>query len=497
MENQHNISVNDWTESELLQFFQFTIENMSDAVYWLTSDGGFAYVNNAACRMLGYDKSEFSQMKVKDFFPPNHFWDWDGFWQKIKEAGTLNIESNHKHRTGEIVPVEVRTTYISFRGNEFVYSICTDIRERKAQDEKLKLSERRLSLFLENNLDAFLLTAPDGRIFYVNPAACKMFGRTAEEICTVGRAGILDLTDPRLAPAIEERAKTGFLRAELTGKRKNGETFPIDISSSFYHTDEGELRTSMVIRDITEKKKAEQQLRENEARLSELNATKDKFFSIISHDLRNPVHSLMGTIQILNEDINSMDTELVKRFTKNLERTVSKLNGLVEDLLNWSLLQMDAMKFNPEVLPVKQTIETSIEIIEESANSKNITLKFYIDKDLNVIADKSMFNSIMQNLLTNAIKFSYRGNTIDVYAKKLGDQIVFMIDDKGVGIEKQELDKLFRIDSNHSSDGTENEKGSGLGLVLCKDFIEKHGGTIRVESAPGIGSRFIFTLPAG
>jgi len=445
--------------------------------------------------MLGYTKSEFSDLNVNDFLPPNHVRDWQTLWTKLKEARSLNFESVHRHRTGKMVAVEVQATWLSFKGKEFCYAIVNDISERKANDEKLKESERRLRLFLDNNLDAFLLTAPDGSILFVNQAACKIFGRSSEEICTVGRTGIMDINDPRLAPALEERAKTGIFKGELTGKRKDGTLFPIEVSSSYFYNDDGEIRTSMVIRDITERKKAEEILKQSESRLAELNAAKDKFFSIVSHDLRNPVHTMLGAVQILNEDLDSMDHQTIKKFTENLQITVKRLQELLDNLLNWSLLQMNKINFSPESVSLNRMIHNSIEIVSDQASRKNITINSAILEHIFVLADKEMVASIIQNLLTNAIKFSYPNSIITVSVKLKHTQVEVIIEDSGTGIEEDRLKNLWDIGANLNTKGTKGEKGIGLGLILSKEFVEKNGGTIRVESTVGVGSRFIFTLP--
>lgn len=495
MELQSKNKVQEWTEEEHLLFYQFILENMADAAYCLTPEGGFKYVNDAACEMLGYTKGEFSNLTVDDFLPPNHVRDWQTLWTKLKEAKTMNFESVHRHQSGRLVAVQVQTTWLSFKDKEFCYAIVSDISERKINEEKLKESERRLRLFLENNLDAFLLTSPDGSILFVNQAACNMFGRTAEEICAVGRAGIIDVTDPRLAVGLEERAKTGIFKGELTGKRKDGTLFPIEVSSSYFYNDEGELRTSMVIRDIAERKKAEEILKASEARLAELNAAKDKFFSIVSHDLRNPVNTILGTVQIMNEDLDSMDHQTIKQFTQNLQTTVNRLYGLLDNLLNWSLLQMNKTKFSPESVSLNHLIDNSIEIVSDQAIRKNITINSTLSEQILVFADREMVASIMQNLLTNAIKFSYTKSIIVVSAKLKHTQVEVIIEDSGTGIEEDRLKNLWDIGANLNTKGTKGEKGTGLGLILSKEFVEKNGGTIRVESTVGVGSRFIFTLP--
>lgn len=488
-------SVQDWTEEENPLFYQFILENMADAAYCVTPEGGFKYVNDAACQMLGYTKSEFSNLTVDALLPPNHVREWKTFWEILKDARSLNFDSMHRHKSGKLVAVEFKTTYLTFRGKEFCYAIVSDVSERKANEEKLKESERKLRLFLENNLDAFLLTAPDGSILFVNQAACNMFGRSAEEIGKIGRSGILDVTDPRLAVALEERAKTGVFKGELTGKRKDGTLFPMEISSSYFYTDNGELRTSMVIRDITERKLVEKTLMESETRLTELNATKDKFFSIVSHDLRNPVHTMLGTIQILNDDLDSMDTATIKKFVHNLHWTVGKLNGLLDNLLNWSLLQMNKIKFNPESISLNRMIQNSVELVSEQASSKNITFNFDISEGIVVLVDRDMVSSIFHNLLTNGLKFSFPGGIVVISTKLKDTDVEVTIEDFGTGIEQEKLNNLFVIGSNFTTQGTIGEKGTGLGLILCKEFVEKNGGKIRIESTPGEGSRFIFSLP--
>ena len=228
----------------------------------------------------------------------------------------------------------------------------------------------------------------------------------------------------------------------------------------------------------------------------ELNATKDKFFSIIAHDLKGAFSVQLSGSKLLSEHIDIMDKETIKTVGEELKTNTKNLLNLLENLLHWSRIQMGRIKYKPHKLLLNELTEECIKLMKGRAIEKEIQLYSQIEKNTFVYADQEMVNLVLRNLVSNAIKFTNRGGTVYITSKKQGKFVEIAITDTGVGISKEKIDKLFRIDENYTTRGTENEKGTGLGLILCKEFVEKNKGKIWIESKLGEGTSVKFTLPA-
>jgi signal transduction histidine kinase len=229
-----------------------------------------------------------------------------------------------------------------------------------------------------------------------------------------------------------------------------------------------------------------------------LNATKDKFFSIIAHDLRNPFNNILGFTEILNNKNEENVDEETKIITKQLYLSASSTYSLLENLLEWSRTQSNRITFKPQRVVFADIYQEVSESL--ISNSKNVTINYLLTKKIVLDVDINMFKTILRNLISNAIKFSHTNGVINVFAEKDDENVTITVSDHGTGIEKENLDKLFDFTRKFSSDGTAHEKGTGLGLIICKEFVEKHGGKIWVESDPdshrgGKGSDFKFTIP--
>ncbi|MGC8866209.1 MAG: sensor histidine kinase [Bacteroidales bacterium] len=249
--------------------------------------------------------------------------------------------------------------------------------------------------------------------------------------------------------------------------------------------------------DRHKKVKQQNQELENQAhQLRELNQTKDKFFSVIAHDLRNPFHGLVGLTQVLVEDYDSMDTEKVKRFHNLIYQSAKQGYQLVINLLEWIRSQSGRINFNPERLDLGKIISDNIKLARSAAQNKNITLINRLESGLIIYADYNMIHTIFRNLISNAIKFSNPGGTVTIEGEKTGGNIVVKVIDQGIGMDEETRKNLFRIDVSQSSRGTAGESGTGLGLILCKEFVARHNGEIKVESEKGKGSTFMVILPA-
>ncbi len=230
--------------------------------------------------------------------------------------------------------------------------------------------------------------------------------------------------------------------------------------------------------------------------LKELNATKDIFFSIISHDLKNPFSSLIGISRLLKSNIGKYSREEIMEKIDAIEISSKRASDLLDNLLEWSMAQTGKIKFEPENLQLRNVIDDCLASIENQIINKKIKIIFEITEGFSVKADFNMLKIIFRNLLTNAVKYSHQNGIISVKAEEKNSSAVeISIVDNGIGITAEGIDKLFRIETKYSTPGTSNESGTGLGLLLCKEFVEKHGGRIWAESKPDEGSTFKFSLP--
>lgn len=237
------------------------------------------------------------------------------------------------------------------------------------------------------------------------------------------------------------------------------------------------------------------QLEESEAKLKESNATKDKFFSIIGHDLKNPLFVIQSMSEILETEFDEITPEERLEFIRAIRESSKNAFSLLEDLLHWARCQTGRIDYNPEPVHLKQLAAKCMSLLEAHAIKKNIHLINAVDATHILLADKFMVETVIRNLTSNALKFTPEGGTVKINSKPVDDFIQISVEDTGIGLSESDKQKLFRIDVKNSEIGRSKEKGTGLGLILCKEFVEKHGGKIWVESELEKGSQFIFTIP--
>jgi signal transduction histidine kinase len=250
-----------------------------------------------------------------------------------------------------------------------------------------------------------------------------------------------------------------------------------------------------LIEEIEDRKATEQSLYISQNELKAANASKDKFFSIIAHDLKNPFNGIIGLSSLLLEDYDSFPPEEQKTFIKDIKITAENTFRLLQNLLEWSQTQTGKIHFEQSLFLLETITTEIIDLVKTSAGNKNIVLESTVSPDITVFADKNMIHTVIRNLLLNAVKFTRSGGKISLSARAIGNVVEIAVKDNGIGISPENFKKLFCIDCNMISYGTEGEQGTGLGLILCKEFVEKNSGTIRVESEEGIGSTFTVTIP--
>ncbi len=246
-----------------------------------------------------------------------------------------------------------------------------------------------------------------------------------------------------------------------------------------------------------DRKKTEEEIKLKNELLQSINAEKDKFFSIIAHDLRGPLSAFVAATQIITEEIQTMSMDEIKEITESMKASATNIYSLLENLLEWSRLKRGGINFLPEKLNLKKKIVECVNVLSESARKKGINVEVNVSDEIEVLADSHMLEAVIRNLISNAIKFTSSGGLVNVSAGYIDSTVVIKIKDSGIGMSPELKNRLFQINEKTSRPGTDGELSTGLGLLLCKEFVEKHNGKIWVESEPGIGSTFYFTLVPG
>jgi signal transduction histidine kinase len=255
------------------------------------------------------------------------------------------------------------------------------------------------------------------------------------------------------------------------------------------------IGTFGISRDITKSKLAEEEIKLKNELLQLINSEKDKFFSIIAHDLRGPLSAFVAATQIITEDIQTMTIEEIKDITENMKSSATNIYSLLENLLEWSRLRRGGLDFIPLKFNLKKKIDECVAILADSAKRKGIVISTTVPDELVVVADSHMFETVIRNLVSNAIKFTIKGGNVSVKAGNNKDHVIEInVSDSGIGMAPELRDKLFQLKEKTNRPGTDGELSTGLGLLLCKEFIEKHNGKIWVDSEVGKGSTFSFTI---
>jgi signal transduction histidine kinase len=288
----------------------------------------------------------------------------------------------------------------------------------------------------------------------------------------------------------------GLSKAEEFEINHNGQTEYHELHGFPIFNNKGELEQVIEYsRDITARKSAELALEKSEKELRDAIAAKDKYFSILAHDVRNPFNFLIGISELLQNDLDDISKEDLKVILDKIHKTSTQTHRIFENLLYWAQSQTGDISFSPKVLNIKELIDDCVETTSIFAENKGLVVEALPHNGIYAYADENMIKMVLRNLTMNAIKFTEKGGRIQIALHQKNSMAEVQVTDTGVGIEQQDLEKLFKIEENYSTRGTDKETGFGLGLVVSKEFIEKNNGQISVQSKPGKGSTFSFTLP--
>jgi len=388
-------------------------------------------------------------------------------------------------------------------GKNEVLSIVRDITDRKLAEEAL-LNRNRLydNLVSKIPVGVYILhSKPDGAftLDYASPRMAEMLNLSVERLLADNNS-IFKAIHPDDVDCFRTLSQEGIYQHRpfnwMGRVLVDGNIKWMHFRSTPETLGNGEVLWHGLIVDITERKLAEQEISKKNEELSNLVAEKDRFFSIIAHDLRGPFNVLLGLTQMLDEDLPNMKLNESHRMVSILRGSVLSVYNLLENLLEWSRIKRGITSFDPESFILSSKMDDFLQPVLESANKKLIEINYRIPDDLVVFADQNMMGSIIRNLTSNAVKFTPKNGKVFLSAQVTADQnIKISVKDTGIGMNKIILDNLFNIDRNNNRRGTDGESSSGLGLIICKEFVEKHGGRIWVESLEGKGSTFYLTLP--
>ncbi|MFA5296989.1 MAG: PAS domain S-box protein [Lutibacter sp.] len=387
---------------------------------------------------------------------------------------------------------------------EFVSShISLGIQRKKINDET-RISKQILRNVLDNIPINVFWKDTASNFLGVNAISLKEMGLENEKE-VIGKSDF-DFYDKNDAAKYREDEKAIMLsgKAKLNyeeGHSKNGIS-KCYVSNKLPIFDENDMVIGLVgtSEDITKRRETQLQLEKLTEELKIQNDSKNKFFSIISHDLINPLSGIIGFSELLKENSENLEPEKIEKFATIINKSANFTLSLLHDLLEWSRVQVGSIKPDKEIFMLSDLLKHNIAGVSSLVSSKKIDLTSNFNQNLSVFADKKMISAIVRNLLSNAIKFTPNGGKIAISCKEisLNDKkfIETTITDTGIGMSEENVNKLFKIEHNYRSNGTNNETGTGLGLVLCKEFIEKNNGCIKVKSEQNVGSSFIFTIEA-
>ena len=369
-----------------------------------------------------------------------------------------------------------------------------NITERKKAEAAVFESEANLNAMFNITDESIFLLNTDETLLGLNKIAATRLGCSREEIIGHNLSEVLPpdveaYRRPFLDRALNADEKVSFEDAR-DGRWMINNIYPI-------HNEEGVVaRLAVYSRDITERKQREEEIKQKNSELYLLNAEKDKFLSILAHDLRSPFSSLLGFTKMMEDELPRMSREQILKIAGSMRRSATNLYRLLENLLEWSGLQRGMITYNPSSFLLKPWLSENMALAEESARNKDINIRYEIPIDLEVFADARMLGGLIRNLSSNAVKFTPKRGNVSVTAKLLPNKWVeISVKDSGIGISKEMISDIFRLDIDTRRKGTDKEPSTGLGLIICKEFIEKHKGKLWVESEVGKGSTFYFTLP--
>lgn len=478
--------------------------------------------NAAATEMSAIPAEELIGSHIFDFDLGPAFSPKEEIIKELREKGENYLTGEFRNLKGETLTVEISNKLIYISDNPHILTFIRDIGDRLEKEKELL----KLESAAKHSPAAIVITDADGKIEYINPSFTELTGFSFEEAVGLNPRVLKSGVHSRdYYKKLWQTISSGETwRGEFYNKNKNGEFFWEEAAIAPVVSPKGKIINYVAVKtNITARKKAEAEagklieelktanetiveeakklqklnhkLIDSESELRELNATKDKFFSIIAHDLKNPFNSLLTMTEFMSSAYDDIPEEVKKKEIKNLYSAARHSYKLLENLLEWSRLKLGRVPFDREENVFYEIALNNTYLIKPQATKNGVSVINDTPENCQAKFDYRMIDGVVRNLMSNALKFTPEGGEIRIGASFESDVFSFFVADTGTGISPEDQTKLFRTDESFSTKGVRNEAGTGLGLILCKEFVDKHGGEISVESELGKGAKFTVKLP--
>ncbi|WP_321319696.1 PAS domain S-box protein [Labilibaculum sp.] len=473
------------------EFYKNIFEFAGDAFLVHDEKGRLIEFSTRLSDLLEYSEEELSQLNVNNIDDASRSMDFDLRIKEIESSGFGLFETSLISKSGKRISVEVSANLIRFSNTKIYFVAIRNIEKRKTAENKLQESEERFRTLVENATDLIMRFDVNHKHIFVNSASLQILKIKPEKF--IGKTH-QEMGFPK--------DKCEFWEQEIDiafkTKKQHCVDFSIVVEGKVLHFEwqlipefnrTGECETLMAIaRDITARKRIEEAL--NEAL-----KTKDKFFSIIAHDLKNPFNALLPIAKNLHQNCREMSKDQIFEASSIIHSAANLEYNLLNNLLEWARSQMGKIKHSPKQIDLSKLIELNVQLHQTKADRKNIFVRVIKGAHTMAFADEYMLDTVIRNLYSNAIKFTRPGGNIQIRIAQNNSKSIISIEDNGIGISEENQKRLFRIDTNYTRVGTCEESGTGLGLILCHEFVTMNNGSISLESTPGKGSVFTVHLP--
>jgi len=471
------------------------VETSQDLVWQCDIKGNYIFINHAWENTMGYTQEEMIGHHFTEFLGMSQIEQDLSIFSELMQKGVITgHESVHYHKNGDAVILSLNIkTVVDANGKIVgVRGTARNITETKKAEQLLREKTEVLDRYFNSALDLLCMTDSEGRFMRVNPEWEKVLGY---EILELLNQKFLDFVHPDdiniTLDAMEQLQKGEEVLNFINRYRcKNGGYKFIEWRSAMI----GSIIYAAA-RDVTLRIELEDILKQSNQELQESNAQKDKFLYIIAHDLRNPLHNIIGIADLLNSRFNKNSPEENFKLIQLLGDSTHSMYELIENLLNWALSQTGKLVFKGTSIKLKSLVNKAIQQVLPMATTKNIQLVNYTPDNILVWADETMMGTVLRNLISNAVKFSFPENSVEIRCEIKNDKALLEVRDYGIGIRPQVVEGLFSLENVYLKKGTSGEKGTGFGLPLCRELMKMQNGSIRAESEPGKGSSFFTELP--
>lgn len=476
------------------------IELTDDSIVVTDIDGKIEFVNSKFCDITGYSYQE-AIGKNPGILRTEHHPDsyYKTMWNTLNLGQKWDGEFLNRKKSGELYWEHARIKPIFDKKEKIINFVATktDITAQKRLLEDLQNSKERYLNLFKNASDAiFIADAESGLIVDANQQASNLIGVPIKEIIGMHQSMLhpVEMKEKVIKEfsTFSERRK---ILIETKVKHADGREIPVEINDSGVFIQDNKKFVIGSFRDVTDRKIAEMKIVKQTDELHNLIAVKDKFLSIIAHDLRNPFTVLLGMSEMLLMNVRQLELDKIEELIKKINLAAKQNYRLMENLLSWALIQKGNIVFNPVPVELNELFNENIRFHKEKSNLKDIEILNILNGKMQIMADEDMLQMIIRNLVANSLKYTDFGGKIILNAKIIDGNVEISVTDNGVGISKEISATLFTSDQNKTTTGTNREKGSGLGLILCKEFVNMHNGSIKVESEVGKGSSFKILLP--